>query len=126
MQLIFCNIQASTSIEELLDFAEAHLKAGLGRFRNAGISNCEIMEITDLDSLEVSCFGLMTFEDPAKGERAIRILNGKKLLGRPVKVREYKHRTPGDRRVNKDTQGLNRPVERRRKNLQFRYKKSRK
>lgn len=126
MQLIFCNIQPKTSVEDLLDFAETHLKAGLGMFRDTGISECEIMEITDMDTLDSSYFGLITFENPDKGERALRVLNGKKLLGRPIKVREYKHRTPGDRRVTKETQGLNRPVDRRRKNLQFRYKKSRK
>jgi RNA recognition motif-containing protein len=125
MQLIFCNILPKTQIDDLIDFAETNLKSGLGMFRDTGIIECVILEITDLDTLSESYFGLMTFDTPNRGERAIRVLNGKKMLGRPVKVREYKHRAPGDRRITKDTQGLNRPEERRRKNLQFRYKKAR-
>jgi RNA recognition motif-containing protein len=125
VQLIFCNIQESTSVQELIDFAESMLKAGLGRFRETGIQHCEIMEITDQDSLDVSYFGLMTFADPDRANRAIRVLNGKKLMGKPIKVREYKHRSPGDRRVSRDTQGLNRPEDRRRKNLQVRYRRAR-
>lgn len=125
MRLIF-NIQSSIEIDDLLEFAESNLKAGLGRFRDTGITDCEIMQITDLDTGEANCFALLSFAKPAHGERALSVLNGKKLLGRPVRVREYKHRTPGDQRVTKEAQGLNRPEDRRRKNLQFRYKKARK
>jgi hypothetical protein len=126
MKLVFCNIPMSTNVQELIDFAESILKAGLGRFRETGIEHCEIMEITDQDSLEVSYLGLMTFSNPDRGNRAIRALNGKKLMGKPIRVREYKHRTPGDQRIDTHTQGMNRPEERRSKNQQIRYKRARK
>ena len=82
------------------------------------ITRCEILEVTDQETGQTECHGLVTFRNPKLGEKAIKKLNGKVFMGTAVaNVREYTHRSPGDRRFTRDNLGLRRPEERRRRNL---------
>jgi hypothetical protein len=117
MQVIFCHIPARVSLNELFLFAESGVRPFLPFSRKPRVLDCEILEITHPKSLSQEFHGLVTFASPALAERAIRTLNGRKLGGKPITVRAYVHRRPGDRRVHQDTSGLNRPEDQRRQDL---------
>jgi RNA recognition motif-containing protein len=56
--------------------------------------------VTDRNSGRSRGFGFVTFVDPGSADRAIQEMDGKELLGRPIRVREAYEKTeqvPGDR-----------------------------
>jgi RNA recognition motif-containing protein len=72
---------------------------------------------------EVERFGHGVIEPDVAAQRAVEHLNGKRLLGEPVVVREYVHRAPSDRRSGsrvKRSNGEARPREDRRLRGRFR------
>jgi hypothetical protein len=120
MQVIFCHIPSKTSLSELVVFAQSGVKSLFSFLRKPELVSFEILEIVDRDSLVEEFHGLVTYASPNDAEKAIEALNGKLLHGKPIKVRAYVHRSPGDRRVKAKTMGLNRPEENRRPNLDVR------
>ena len=119
MLVIVCKIPAKTSLGELLEFALSCFNSWLPFQKGPEVNRYEILEILDGETNDLEYHGLINFQHAKDAEKAIKRLNGKKLRGSIVTVREYVHRSPGDRRVNKRTQGLNRPDERRRTSLQI-------
>ena len=118
MQVIFCNIPADTTIPELVEFAQSGVKSYLSFLKKNPIVNYDFLDIKDDAEQRKEIHGLVTYATPEDGKRAIKSLNGKMLNGKPVRVKEYLSRSPGDKRINQSTQGLNRPEDRRRKKLE--------
>jgi RNA recognition motif-containing protein len=118
--VIFCNIPTKTTLSELLEFAlyKNDLVSRLMK-RSVEIANYDILEVMDEQTGRQEFHGLVTYAHLKDAHRAIAKLNGKKLHGKPITVREFQHRSPGDRRIKPRAQGLNRPEERRRKQLQI-------
>jgi hypothetical protein len=114
MILILCKIPPVSSVEDLRQFVLKNTKCLNPFKKTVEISNCEILEILDQATGEREFHGLVNIPQFQQAQEAIARLNGRKLLGRPVTVREYVYRSPGDRRINARCQGLNRPEDRRR------------
>lgn len=117
MQVIFCNIPSKTSLGELVNFAQSGIRPILPFLRKPQIVAYEILDITDKRKLLNEFHGLVTYANKIDAEKAIKALNGKKLHGKPIPVRTYVYRKPGDGRVKQNTQGLNRPDNQRREEL---------
>ncbi|MEO5343463.1 MAG: RNA-binding protein [Gammaproteobacteria bacterium SHHR-1] len=120
MILILCNIPSVSSLDDLRQFIEKYSKSWNPLKRSVEVSGCEILEILDPTTGDRELHGLVNIPNFQQANAAIQRLNGRKLLGRPVRVREYVYRSPGDRRVNLRCQGLNRPEDRRRAQLKVR------
>ena len=114
MQVIFCNMPSKTTLHELATFARSGVRSVLSISRKEHIIGYEILDVLDKTDHHQEFHGIVTFASPAAGQKAIKALNGKKLHGKPLLVREYRYRSPGDQRVRKQSQGLNRPTDRRR------------
>jgi hypothetical protein len=118
MQVIILRIPAKTTLNEVLEFGLSCFKIWLPMQKGPEIDRYEILEIYDEESGTTEYHGLLRFPQEKEARKAIDRLNGKKLHGAIVQVREYVYRSPGDRRVDKRAQGLNRPEDRRRTALQ--------
>lgn len=120
MQVIFCKLPPDTTLAELEAFAESGVKSYFALFKKSPIISCDFLDIQDEDAQRREVHGLVNFASDEDGQRAIKALNGKTLHGRPIRVKEFLSRSPGDKRVNMENRGLNRPEDRRRKNLEVR------
>lgn len=118
MIVIFCRISTKASLNDLLAFAVSGSSSWNPFSKAPEVSSCEILEVCNEETGEQEFHGLVKFQRAKDAEAAIKRLNGRKLMGKHVTVREYLHRSPGDQRVKPKTQGLNRPEERRREDLQ--------
>lgn len=117
MQVIFCHIPSKTSLRELVQFAESTSKLSLPFLRKPNVVSYEILEISDSSKLHNEFHGLVTYATPKDAEKAIKLLNGKKIGGKVIEVRPYVHRSPGDKRINRNSSGLNRPENLRRASI---------
>jgi hypothetical protein len=117
MQVIFCNIPASTSLRDLVGFAQSGVRPLLPFMRKPQIISYEILDITDKARVSNEFHGLVTYATPVDADKAVKSLNGKKLAGKKIAVRHFVHRSPGDKRVNAKAQGFNRPENQRREGL---------
>ena len=125
MDLFIRNIPQKATEKDLYKFVLEGLKSWWPFADDPEISRCEIIEITDPEYGEMEFHGLITIRDPRVGEKAIRKLNGKVFMGSTVaEVREYTHRSPGDRRVS-NSRVSQRPEDRRRKNLKIEFRSKR-
>jgi hypothetical protein len=115
MQAIICNIPGKISISELSAFVRAGVKPLLPFFSTPEVLKFEILEVKS--RYEVEYHGLIAFSTQKDMDVAIERLNGQKLYGKPVKVREYHHRSRADHRIDQDHQGYLRPEDRRREDL---------
>lgn len=119
MLVIILRIPAKTTLSEVLEFGLSCFKTWLPMQKGPEIDRYEILEIKDEEAGTTEYHGLLRFPQEKEARKAIERLNGKKIHGSIVQVREYFHRSPGDRRVEMRTQGLNRPEDRRRQNLEI-------
>lgn len=120
MDIFFRNVPRSTRGRDLYDFVAKGVKGWWPFAPDPGITRCDVLEITDMDTGKMEFHGLVTIRDPSLAEKAIKKLNGKIFMGSNIAtVREYAHRTPGDRRVSGRYLGQGRPMDRRRSNLRI-------
>lgn len=98
MEILFSHIPSGISPEDLYAFVRNGLKTFGLPIAIPVIEKCEILKVHDEEAREIEFHGLVKFQDPAAAEHAIQKLRGKLLNGQYVRVREFFHRTPGDRR----------------------------
>ena len=88
MILFIRKLPANTLPSELHHFVNPALKGGL--FRPSGsVTKAELLMLRDTRDNTLEFHGLVHIDSEAAGRRAIKLLNGKRLKGRPVTVREY-------------------------------------
>ncbi len=120
MDLFIDHIPGYTTPTDLYHFARKGARSWWQPFNKPNIVSCEIMEVYDEESEEYEYHGIVTFKSPTVGESAIRRLNNQHLHGFHVRVREFSHRAPGDRRFRtpepdqSDTPERRKPIDRRR------------
>ncbi len=125
--LFLRNLPIDFSRHDLRDFVESELnQAGIRvtAFRNP-CSNYSILRITERSSGVQEYHGLVEIRPARTAMRAIEILNGKLIGGKPVEVRRYRHRSPLNttfgraqgRVLLKD--GVPTPMESRRRNIKI-------
>ncbi|WP_135607061.1 hypothetical protein [Solemya velesiana gill symbiont] len=67
----------------------------------AEISNCEIIQVTNLETGEIEHHGLAKIEPTSAAQDVIEQLNGSDLNGHSMVVRQFVRRSPfRDRRIN--------------------------
>ncbi len=109
---------------------EAFDRASLERFARAGLRGpwymafrargdlvaCRIVRVMDQSGRRVDYHGLLDVKPTSAGWDLIKRLDGKRLDGRPVRVRKWFDRagSNGDRRRNRTMEALRPPLERRR------------
>lgn len=118
MDIFFRNLPAKARIKDLYVLVTDASKPKWPWMQAPEITRCEILEITDQDTGQVEFHGLVTVRDPSVGEQIVKKLNGQPFHATVLEVREYAHRSPGDRRID-GRLGLSQPEERRRKNLKI-------
>lgn len=100
MEILFSHIPKDIKPEDLCLFVKDSLKTFGFSFGVPPIERCDVLEIYDQETREYEYHGVIKFKDPAMAEKAMKKLSGKLLDGQYVRVREFYHRTPGDRRVH--------------------------
>ncbi|MET0105936.1 MAG: hypothetical protein ABW072_12470 [Sedimenticola sp.] len=91
--------------------------------KRAHIDNCEIIQITNLETHEVEFHGLAKIEPAWAAEAAIEYLNGTELKGKNMEVRMFSRRSPFKDRRRGEASPINtgeanqRKSDRRRNNL---------
>lgn len=119
MDLFFRNIPANTKAEELRGFIVDGVRGWRPWAPALEMSRCDVIRITHEDSGLVEFHGLVTIRDQQMAELVIKKLNGRMLKEVPIEVREYTYRSPGDKRYTEELFGVDRPSDRRRKNLKI-------
>ena len=123
MIILFRNVPAQTKDHHLAEFIEPALKAAWFRKRIV-IEELKVIHLHDQHSKTSEFHGLVTIQLEAAGRRVITRLNKKRLLGKPIIVREYHRRLwHNDPRVKHNPQNLEIPcrrnADRRRKKLEM-------
>jgi len=96
LALILHDLPPGISRKDLRAFVcNALREAGIRTMPFVGrCSNCSIMRIADLATGTTEYHGLIEVRPARIAMQAIRILNAKSLLGHPLQVRRYRHRSP--------------------------------
>lgn len=91
-------LPAGVTRKALLDFVRSGLSdAGYNRLGLArGVSACSIIRVTDLASGSSRLQGLVRIAPARAGMAAIETLGGRELLGTPMEIRRYVHRSSFD------------------------------
>ncbi|MCB1852211.1 MAG: RNA-binding protein [Gammaproteobacteria bacterium] len=95
MRVIICSLPDSTTEREVRQFVLSAICSFLHRLlrRQNRINSIEIIEITDTTCCSTEYHAIVDFEQPDIALLAIKKLNGTKLKGAPVVVREYQTRS---------------------------------
>lgn len=99
MQIIILFIPPHATVEELRQFVRRGLGNPLAFWLKRSIGDCDILDIQDNSLGTRESHGLVSIADADMAERLIQNLNGRPFKGKPVEVRSYNNRTPGDRRI---------------------------
>ncbi len=125
MIIFIQDLSDSTTRAELNTFITQDLnRAQLIPFLKRGkLEMSDIIRIKDLDTGKVEYHGLAYIDDAMEGETLVKHLNGCRLSGKTMKVREYFPRNHRERRVSPEKEQLaivdRRRLDRRRKNLRI-------
>lgn len=91
MLIFIRNIPADYASSDVRSFIESALKPGY--LQNSGyIDYCDVMVIYDRLQCSVEYHGLVKVDSKATGQRVIKLLNGAKIAGQSMEVREYLER----------------------------------
>jgi RNA recognition motif-containing protein len=89
MILFVRNIPSHTLPDDLAHFAESAVENRLFSLTPGSITKCETLLIVDKHSNAFEYHGLVHIDNDKAAQRAIKLLNGNKLNGAVVSVREY-------------------------------------
>ncbi|MEO5344190.1 MAG: RNA-binding protein [Gammaproteobacteria bacterium SHHR-1] len=98
MNIIITFIPNSTTLQELERFVRSGLGLPLAFWNKAKLRHCDILNILDRDTGGREAHGLAYFISDEAADQAVKALNGKKINGKPVEVRRFFYRRPGDQR----------------------------
>ncbi len=108
MLVFIREIPESVSRQDLRHFVSEGLRSPWRRLlgHNGEIRALEILRILDEEAGTIEFHGLVDIESAKDAQRVIRRLNGRRLLGRNVEVRQYHVRSPQrDRRGQPHAEG---------------------
>jgi hypothetical protein len=105
MQIIILFIPPSATVKELKLFARSGLGSRWAFWLDRKINSCDILDIEDSKSKTAESHGLISVAHPEEAQQIISRLNGREFLGKPVEVREFHNRGPGDKRIGQITDG---------------------
>lgn len=94
--LFLRNLPDNVTNKRLKQFVQQELKrAGVrGLPLRSPCSNCSILRITDPARGTEEYHGLLEIQPSRIAMQAMEVLNGKRIAGKPVEVRRYRHRSP--------------------------------
>ncbi len=100
MIIFLRRIPAKTKKENIESFIRKELNGGFLK-KKGELQNIKILILKDQEKESVEFHALVSVEPDPVGQRIIKNLNGKVLLGKPVVVREYMIRSwQNDPRIN--------------------------
>lgn len=98
MEILISHIASETTVDDIYHFVLTEMRRWWLPFQKCEILDCAILEIYDEEAREYEYHGVVKLGDFKSAEEAIERLSGRILNNRPVRVREFSRRSPGDRR----------------------------
>jgi hypothetical protein len=105
MQIIILFIPPSATLKELRQFVRSGLGSPWAFWLDRKITACDILDIEDPKTKTGESHGLISVAHPEEAQQIISRLNGREFKGKPVEVREFHNRGPGDKRIGQIADG---------------------